>query len=823
MDRSGKGRTRREFFEDSAAGTLGGVLWRGLGRAGTNAGGGPDQPVKSDEGQNAKSFHLVTGDHALVYEPGMDYIAIYRKDELTSNIHLALCPGGWDPKLRVLDAANVRTITRKENPDGVRMEIRGVLNWCSYLLTLFLPACTPGLVNSRIEVKVTREIGPREGLFAGRHPELDYMLGKFNCRQENLKPYYRKTSPEGFHSGQGKDMNLWNPYVDWQFNPDFSWNRLIYYHNGTPGAKPYQAFSISSGAMPALNQLIYFGDPLVLKATLLYYEDFTTLNHYFQATGTRIRDTVRQPPGCMRSPLIYWGQPSAFGYDIPAAQAPLKQGDSMLVTNSFLHLAAGTPRIDEPTRYCRQFVEGIAAIYPLLEKPAPKFIDWPRVTEQGLQDMVAAEKIVAHPSFAPETNLSSCRRFAGRFGSERAKQAVKDGNALWAHAEQHLPFGDAWQYLFPLAMAGDYAQEFGSEAAKQTFLKAAADVVAAGRHLGYVFPLRINADFTVPGGSRYQYDCTGAYVYLMLLYHHFTGKADYMQEAGAAADRLLQMGCEFPYEFTTTALAPIALLRLYKFTGDQRYLNGIAIPLAALLRHTWLFNPDYGDYRGRTIFLLTEAMPGVYANGWEEATMMHYLNLFLLEGRDLLPAAVREMTCELLRWKGVSAADSLPAMFPDPSIIYTGTPRQWFIPVNHAWNIPLEGFGYLEWDDGAMQDKPGRVSQAPYCFGMLPEAALLLFHPLDGQATLYVEAPINIEKADATTFAFQTLGGQTPLRAALEGTAAALAGVRVQARDIGGSNSSHSVKLERDAKSSRLWFSVSPLVEHTISLNKTRM
>jgi hypothetical protein len=372
-------------------------------------------------------------------------------------------------------------------------------------------------------------------------------------------------------------------------------------------------------------------------------------------------------------------------------------------------------------------------------------------------------------------------------------------------------------------MAGDYAQEFGPEAAMQTFLKAADDVVAAGRHLGYVFPLRINADFSLPDGSRYEYDCTGAYVYLMLLYHHFTGKADYLQEARAGADRLLQMGCEFPYEFTTTALAPIALLRLFKLTGDQRYLDGIAIPLAALLRHTWLFNPSYAEYRGRTLFLLTEAMPGIYANGWEEATMLHYLNAFLLEGQDVLPAPVREMTFELLRWKGVSAADSLPPMFLDPSIIYTGTPRQWFIPVNHTWNIPLEGFGYLEWDDGEMQNKPGRVSQAPYCFGMLPEAALVLFHPLDGQVMLYVEGPIKLDKVGAATFTFQTLGGQTPLRAALERNAEAMAGVSVEAKDMGGDNSSHSVKLERDAKSSRVWFSVSPRTEYTISLNKARV
>ena len=176
--------------------------------------------------------------------------------------------------------------------------------------------------------------------------------------------------------------------------------------------------------------------------------------------------------------------------------------------------------------------------------------------------------------------------------------------------------------------------------------------------------------------------------------------------------------------------------------------------------------------------------------------MIHYLNEFLLEGRDVLPASVREMTAELLRWKGVSAGDSLPPLLPDPSIIYTGTPQQWYLPVNRAWNIPLEGFGYLEWDDSGLQNKPGRVSQAPYCFGMLPEAALLLFHPLDGQVTLYVEAPIRLEKRDTGTIIFETLAGQDSFQAALEGEPEHLGAVTVWGGKIGGRESSGEVGFE---------------------------
>ena len=326
--------------------------------------------------------------------------------------------------------------------------------------------------------------------------------------------------------------------------------------------------------------------------------------------------------------------------------------------------------------------------------------------------------------------------------------------------------------------------------------------------------------FQYPPGVRYEYDSAGSYLYLMLLYHRFTGKAEYLEEARAAADVLLGMGFEFPYEFVTTALAPVALLRLYKLTGERRYLEGITIPIAGILRHSWLFNPDYGDYRGRTIFRLTEAMTGVYANGMDEATLIHYLNEFLLEGRDVLPASVREMTAELLRWKGVSAGDSLPPLLPDPSIIYTGIPQQWYLPVNRAWHIPLEGFGYLEWADNGLFHMPGRVSQAPYNFGILPEAALLLFHPLDGQVTLYVEAPIRLEKRDTGTIIFEALAGQDSFQAALEGEPEHLSAVTVWRGKIGGRESSGEVGLKKDPSGSRLWFSVLPGTQYTIRLGR---
>jgi hypothetical protein len=270
--------------------------------------------------------------------------------------------------------------------------------------------------------------------------------------------------------------------------------------------------------------------------------------------------------------------------------------------------------------------------------------------------------------------------------------------------------------------------------------------------------LRVSKGLSNPEHFRNEYDCTGAYVYLMLLYYQATTQKVYLEEARKAGDRLLQIGFEYPYEFTTTALGPLAMFRLFKATGVRAYLDGVYIPLAAILRHSWLFNPSYGDYRGRRIFLLTEGMPSVYANGWEEAALVRNLALLWREAGGTLPAPVTRMVAELLRWKGISDADGLAPLEPDPSVIYNGIPREWTLPIQRSSFIPMEGFGYLEWDHSGLHNKPGRVSQSPYCFGMLPENALALFHPLGVDGVLYCAVPVLVRQTTPGSYRFTADG-----------------------------------------------------------------
>ena len=678
--------------------------------------------------------NLETRDYSLSYRYADGTVIISRREETPGAPILALTPGGNDPMLRFLDRANVTEATVTPNKAIV---IQGKLEWCTYVVTISLSDNSPNLINSRIAVQTTRalESKPEEtaNAFAGRYPELSYV-------DSDLKVLPRSA-------------------ID-----------ATYYFNGTPGAKTYHTRVPKTGMVYDLNQFIFFGDSTTLQSTFHYFVDFSSIRDYYRTTGTRILDSVSQPPGCLEAGKGTAEKAMEFGYDIPGLKTTLPPDTSLLLVNSTIYLEPGVPAITEPVDYCQRFVTGYTNIYPLIEKPQETFYDWPELTEQGFADVMACHEKLGHSQIGPQTNLWSIKRYLEKFPSETGQSLVENAEELWSKMRQTLPYGDAWQYLFAYVVAGEYAEDFDSSAAREAFLDGADDVVRAGQKLNYIFPLAIDTEFTNEGKWLNEYDCTGAYVFLTLLYYQETGDALYLDEARKAAEVLSGIGFEFPYEFTTTCLGPIGLLRLYKLTGDSRHLDACAIPLAAILRHSWAFNPGYREYEGRNIFLLTEGMPGVYSNGWEEATLLRYLYLFLLEGQDVVPQSTLDLVSDLLRWKAMNIADSLIPLYPDKSIVYTGKPREFQFPVVNEWYIPIEGFGYLEWDHTGLHDKPGRVSQGPYCFGALPEAAMLLFHPIAGDAVLYAEAPLAFTNQSASNDAFKVLGGHREYRIAIKHT-----------------------------------------------------
>jgi hypothetical protein len=160
------------------------------------------------------------------------------------------------------------------------------------------------------------------------------------------------------------------------------------------------------------------------------------------------------------------------------------------------------------------------------------------------------------------------------------------------------------------------------------------------------------------------------------------------------------------------------------------------------MKHTWLFNPHYGQFAGRDLFGLTSCRANLcYANGAEEGMLMRLLRACLDEGRDRLEPANRQLIADLLRWKAHSWADALAALQPDKSVLFIGQPENWD-PVQADSVVPLEPFGYNL--DGK---KLGFLNECIYGCNLIAEAALMQFHPVGG-GRLYTGGPVDLNASD---------------------------------------------------------------------------
>ena len=705
-------------------------------------------------GADENSFVLRTGEYILSYAKSSGFISVFNENCGSSRI-LRLIPGGGDPNLQVLSPGNVEKVTVENGEENITARISGTLWWAEYEVLIILPKGLPRTVNYRLAVRPTISVQASQNLFSGEYPEFRYT------------------------DNTGSDIDP----------------MLIDYLDGLPNA---WSGGLHDEYCRDLNQFVFFGDPTVLRSTFLYYCDFTSLNRFFERSRNffttidgythHTNDVVRQPPGFFRTSKSL---PISFGYDVPTNKGVLPENERLLVSNGIFSLYPSCPGVYSTTDYMKIFIKSLYSIYQLVEKPATVYTYWPGVVENSIRDLMEQDaelaKIGRRGGLHPY-GITSYSIYAERFQSENAARFVE--NARRIIAGKYNPnytnrrgsrgiFGSGGtvepvHFLYDYCEWAIYAEHFNDENVKSMFVDTADVIMDLGRGVDYVFTFRVDVYNSAPiedGG--YQFEAVGQYIFIMLYYYRFTDNVEFLKEAKRAAEALLHMGFEFSYEFFATPIGALALLRLYELTGDPRYLDGSYIPLATILRDSWLFNPDFRwgvqNYENRVIFLLTSARPNLsYANGWEEQALIKYLYLYLLEGRDILMPEAVQLTSELLRYKGTSARDSLAPFHQDKSNIYAGVPREWPLPVNPDWFIPLEGFGISRFDE-----KLGAISQPPYCAGMLPELAFLQFHPLGKGLYLYTEGPAELRKENGR-LAFRLLAVEGKYRCALGGERSAL-------------------------------------------------
>lgn len=310
---------------------------------------------------------------------------------------------------------------------------------------------------------------------------------------------------------------------------------------------PTEATGVVHAAQRGLNTgIVYLSLDQPAEGSLLYLQNFTALNDYFAATETI-------PDGAVG------GKWPELGYQPPAsADKPLLAGREIVFSDVFLHW---TPDVPQDTRQsARLFLDLLAGIYPLLDRPESLYHDWPRRAEETLRDLQESPEATImhyghryfHPYIASEypdsmvqfTALMPLREFAAwketplPFAEELRGGIRKFFDPELGTIRRYLPnVGkdkdanevDSWYLYHPLANMGRLAKE-GDQEAHDLFLQSCEYGIKVARHFGYQFPVQFNVlTLEVIKGARKpgepgQSDAGGLYAYVMLQAYELTKK-----------------------------------------------------------------------------------------------------------------------------------------------------------------------------------------------------------------------------------------------------------------------------------------------------------
>jgi hypothetical protein len=484
--------------------------------------------------------------------------------------------------------------------------------------------------------------------------------------------------------------------------------------------------------------------------SLLYFQDLTALNPYFQTTGTT-------PDGAVG------GSWPELGYLPPAQEMrgqpeprPLPAGVEVPISRALIALHGDSHGAEEDQ--ARRFLQLLGAVYPCLERPQVEYRDWPERARRTLADLDASPLgTVSHygARFArPYTDaeypdcmvqltlLAAMYDWRGWSGEEPAILAdMRRGVGEFRDTElatlrRYLPnvgedkdkdAVDSWYMYHPLLNLAHLAER-GDAGARQMFFGSLTRAIEAAQHFKYKWPIQFRIDdFSVITASRDddghgQTDVGGLYAYVMLQAFDLSNDQRYLEEARAALDAARGARFELNYQANLTAWGAAACLRLWRITLEESYLRQCYIFLASFFHNTAMWESDIGNARHYRNFLGATALHDApYMAMFECFDSFAAFEVCLRESGPQMEPAVRTLLAEYCKY----ALDRAWFYYPDalPAEVLAKTQRNGHIA--RELSFPLEDL-YV---DG---QPAGQVGQEVYGAGGAMVFATRSFHVLEG-------------------------------------------------------------------------------------------
>ncbi|MFC0205635.1 hypothetical protein [Novosphingobium soli] len=542
--------------------------------------------------------------------------------------------------------------------------------------------------------------------------------------------------------------------------------------------------------------LLYFSLNRPAFGKVLYLQNFTALNDYFNATGSKPEAAVGG----------HWPD---IGYRPPChpetGKAVLAKGRELTLYDTILSIR-GYPQNGEADS-AWQFLDMLGSLYHWLSPPEPAFHDWSARADRTVADLVKAPdtrvRHYGHTYFHPYTAaeypdsmvqlaIASALKDHGRWRGEEhplVKEIMAGLGKFYDPAlktlRRYLPnvgddkdpdAVDSWYLYHPLLNLSNLALS-GDEKARELFLASIDYGIRAAHHFEYKWPIMYKIDdFRViteiaEADDRGQTDVGGIYAWVMLQAFELTRDTRFLTEAEKAIEAAQGMRFDLNYQANLTAWGAAACIRLWRITNRADHLKQSYVYLASFFHNSQVWKSDIGLSRHWTNFLgVTCLQDAPYMAAYEcfdsYAAFERYLDYV---GADIIPG-VKLLVNEFCRHALDRAWYYYPDALPEEALATENRNGH----IDRDLSFPLEDL----YPDG---QQAGQVGQEIYGAGAAMIYATRVLHRIENAPFLlfcdsFVRA---IHRLDEHTLNLRVDGHETtPSRFALlplDGKAAGLA------------------------------------------------
>jgi hypothetical protein len=544
--------------------------------------------------------------------------------------------------------------------------------------------------------------------------------------------------------------------------------------------------------------VLYFQLDEPAFGNVLYFQNLTALNAYYQATKTT-------PDGAVGGewPELGLLLPTPPQSGTPPVH-PLPPGEPVTISDAILVFRYDAPANERDS--ARHFLQMLGRAYRLIDRPEPAFRDWVSRAEWTLRDLAAApEATIRHyghryihpytaaeyPDIMVQMSVTAAIHAWGRWQGQAhpLEREFKAGLRKFYDPElktlrRYLPnvgddkdadAVDSWYLYHPLLNLGALALD-GDRPARKLFLDSIDYGIKAAHHFAYKWPIQYKVtDFSVitdvATDGRGQTDVGGIYAWVMLQAFELTDDKRFLDEALAAIDAAIGLRFNINYQANLTAWGAAACMRLWRITEEPVYLEQSYVYLGSFFHNCEIWESEielaahYHTFLGVTC-LQDASYMAIYECFDSFAAFERYLDD---SGPDLEPAA-RMLIAEYCKY----ALDRAWYFYPDalPPEAIAEKQRENNGHVDRKLSFPLEDL----YADG---QQAGQVGQEIYGCGAAFTFATRAFHHVEGAPfRLYCDHFIRaMERTGERTLTITLDGGET--------CTAGLSLVRLKRRTLG--------------------------------------